>query len=58
MTEPLHWDDPTRTVTLPDGRVIRNLTVEEYNATYAEGTTHGVPADVLAEAMAKLEGPE
>jgi hypothetical protein len=45
-------------VTLPDGRVIRNLTDEEYAATYHEpGTTggHQIPADVLAKAIMKAK---
>lgn len=54
----LHEDAPDGSVTLPDGRVVRNLSDAEYEATYAEpGTTggHEVPADVLAEAVARAE---
>lgn len=35
---PLNTDEPNRAVTMPDGRVVRNLTDDEYAATYAEGT--------------------
>lgn len=48
MTDPLHDDDPTAEVTTPAG-VVRNLTAEEYAATYATGTAHDLPADVEAE---------
>lgn len=34
MTEPLHTDDPTATFTMPDGRVIKNLTPVDYDITY------------------------
>lgn len=43
MTEPgalLHEDDPQAEVVMPDGRVVRNLSAEEYAATYATGTVH------------------
>ena len=49
---PLHDDHPEAQVVL-DGKVIRNLTEEEYLATYTEpGTTggHEIPADVLEQA--------
>jgi hypothetical protein len=42
-------------VTMPDGRVIRDLTAEEYDATYSDGEPHGIPADVLAEAEADAD---
>jgi hypothetical protein len=34
-------------VTLSDGRVVRNLTQDEYAATYAEGTPEEIPSDQL-----------
>lgn len=53
MPEPLHDDDPAAEVTTDDGRVIRNLTAEEYAATYADGEPHSIPADVLADLEAE-----
>lgn len=50
---PLHKDEPDRSVTLPDGREVKNLTAEEYDATYAEGEPHTIPDDVMADALAK-----
>jgi hypothetical protein len=47
MTEPLHDDDPAATVEV-DGRQVRNLTAEEYAASYADGQPHELPPDVLA----------
>jgi hypothetical protein len=41
MTDILNNDDPTAEVVLQDGRVVRNLTAEEYAATFATGTVHG-----------------
>jgi hypothetical protein len=43
VTEPLHDDDPAATA----GEV-RNLTAEEYAASYADGEPEQLPADVLA----------
>lgn len=34
---------------------VRDLTTEEYDATYAEGEPHGIPADELAAAVAEAE---
>ena len=49
---PLHDDGPGEGVALPDGRVIRNLTDDEYDALYDEGEPcRPIPEDVLAEAM-------
>lgn len=47
MAEPLHEDDPTAEVSTQAG-VVRNLSAEEYAATYATGTVHELPADVEA----------
>jgi hypothetical protein len=56
MTEPtpgvLHTDDPARVTTREDGTEVRNLTAEEYAATYAQGTPHVIPQDVIAKAVA------
>lgn len=41
MADILNDDDLRATVTLPDGRVVKNLTPEEYAATYADGSVHG-----------------
>lgn len=49
---PEHKDIPVRSITMPDGRVIANLTAEEYDATYIGGTVHEIPADALAAAIA------
>lgn len=55
MTQPFHMDDSEgQSVTMPDGRVIVNLTPEAYDATYAEGAPHEIPADVLAAAIASI----
>lgn len=45
VSAPLHDDDPAAAVTTPAG-VVRNLTAEEYAATYATGTPHDLPVDV------------
>lgn len=42
MSDVLHEDDQTASVTLEDGRVVRNLSAEEYAASYAGGTPHNV----------------
>lgn len=42
MSDVLHEDDNTAEVTLEDGRVVRNLSAEEYAASYAGGTPHSV----------------
>lgn len=58
MTEPvpiLHTDDPARTTTREDGTPVRNLTAEEYAASYNDGTPHTIPPDVLAKAVADAE---
>lgn len=44
MTDILHEDDNVASVTLDDGRVVRNLTADEYAASYAGGTDHSVYA--------------
>lgn len=54
MTSPLHKDEPTRAVTV-EGRTVRNLSAEEYDATYAEGEPHTIPDDVMADALAKAK---
>lgn len=46
----LHEDDPGRVVRMPDGRVVRNLTAEEYDATYADGGPCNDP-DAIAAAL-------
>lgn len=48
----LHEDDPDAAVVMPDGRVVRNLSAAEYAATWAGGTVHEIPSDVLAQAKA------
>lgn len=53
MTHALHDDDPTAEVTTDGGRTIRNLSAEEYAATYAEGEAHAIPDDVLADLEAE-----
>lgn len=40
MSDVLNDADPAATVALGE-RVVRNLTAEEYEATYATGTVHG-----------------
>lgn len=52
---PLHKDEPDRSVTLPDGREVKNLSADEYDATYAEGEPHTIPDDVMADALAKAK---
>jgi hypothetical protein len=52
---PLHNDDDGQPVVMEDGRVIHNLTDEQYDATYAEGEPHTIPADVLDAAIARAE---
>lgn len=51
MTAPLHQDDPGAETRTPAG-VVRNLSAEEYAASYADGEPHPMPADVLAAAEA------
>lgn len=46
MSEPLNDDDPGACIDTPAGPV-RNLTADEYAATYAEGEPHCIPDDVL-----------
>lgn len=59
MPAVLHQDDPARTTTGPDGRPIRNLTAEEYAATYAEGTGgHALPDGMLETALADIREDE
>lgn len=53
MTEPLHQDRDDSEVVTEDGRVVRNLSAEEYAATYADGEPHSIPADVLADLEAE-----
>lgn len=55
MPDVLHEDDPDAELRYADGSVVRNLTAEEYAATYAEGTTHGVPAEALQRVLAELD---
>lgn len=45
--EPLHADDPAAEVQTAGG-MVRNLTAEEYAATYATGEPHQLPDGVLA----------
>lgn len=44
---PLNQDDPRGSAVMEDGTIVSNLTAEEYEATYASGTTHAIPAEVL-----------
>jgi hypothetical protein len=46
--QPLHEDDPAAHIDTPAGPV-RNLSAEEYAATYATGTVHALPPEVEAE---------
>jgi hypothetical protein len=48
---PVHKDDPIKSITMPDGRVIANLSDDDYNATYSQGEPHQIPPDVLAAAI-------
>src|SRR4051794_39095977 len=50
---PLHDDHGDSEVVTEDGRIVRNLSAEEYAATYADGEPHAIPADVLAELEAE-----
>lgn len=34
-------------VRMPDGRLIRDLTAQEYDATYSDGAPHTIPAEAL-----------
>lgn len=45
-------EDPD-SVTMPDGRVITDLTPDEYDATYSDpdADTEHIPEDVLAQAI-------
>ena len=52
---PLHRDEDGQPVVMPDGRVIHNLTDEQYDATYAEGEPHKIPDDVLAAAIERAK---
>lgn len=47
-------------VTMPDGRIIRDLTDEEYDATYndKDATLHKIPDDVLADAIGEIGAGE
>lgn len=57
--ETCHNDEPDRVVQMPDGRLVRNLTPDEYAATYSEGTPcHAIPDDVLAQAVAAAVDPQ
>lgn len=42
-------------VRMPDGRVIKDLSEEEYDRTYLEGNPHGIPEETLIEAIAGLK---
>lgn len=55
---PLHEDRPDRVAARPDGTVVRNLTDEEYAATYDRPgrELHTIPADALE--AAEREAPE
>lgn len=55
MTETLHGDNDDAEVQTPTGTV-RNLTAEEYAATYATGEPHCIPDEVLAAVAADTEG--
>ena len=51
----LHKDDPGRSVTLPDGRVVTNMTAADYAGTYGQGEPCSpIPAHILAAAYNKL----
>jgi len=41
-------------VTMPDGRVIRDLTDEEYDATYDDGEPEKIPDSVIEAVIAAL----
>jgi hypothetical protein len=57
VSEPLNEDDPAATVDTEQGTV-RNLSPEEYAATYAQGEPEQLPAEVLAALpTAPEEGP-
>jgi hypothetical protein len=47
-TPPLNDDDPAATADTDDGGMVRNLTAEEYAASYGQGEPHALPDDVLA----------
>lgn len=47
MSAPLHEDDPDAVIET-DAGTVRNLSAEEYAATYATGEPHQLPPDVLA----------
>lgn len=40
---------------MDDLQEIKDLTPEEYDATYAEGEPHGIPEDVLEQAIADAD---
>ncbi len=52
MFLPLHQDAPDAEVSTPAG-VVRNLSADEYAASYADGEPHAIPDDVLAAAEAE-----
>lgn len=47
MPKPLHDDDPDAQAVTADGRVVRNLSPDEYAASYADGHPHTIPPEVL-----------
>jgi hypothetical protein len=53
--QPLNGDDPAATVDTDQGTV-RNLTAEEYTASYGQGEPHALPDDVLAALPTGREG--
>jgi hypothetical protein len=56
VSEPLNDDDPAATVDT-DGGTVRNLTAEEYAASYGQGEPHALPDDVLAALPTAEEAP-
>lgn len=58
MNDLLNDDDPDATFTRPDGAVVRNLTPEEYDATYADGTPCNAPPEELLRSLYQEEGEE
>jgi hypothetical protein len=56
VTEPLNDDDPAATADT-DGGTVRNLTADEYAASYGQGQPHALPDDVLAALPTAEEAP-
>ncbi|MBI1759385.1 MAG: hypothetical protein HYR62_09200 [Actinobacteria bacterium] len=56
MTSVLHEDDPVGEYLTADGRVVRNLSAEEYEETYSNGTPcQTIPDEVLLRALADAD---